>query len=492
MPREYTSANGTFTFPGQECQIQIRNIQRDRFGRFFCDIAVLMPDGMSHLALDHGDLSSGRFRNGIAGQAAQRNSRDTIKIENLLIAAFLALQDDPDVAGEDSASPPVFQQIDEFLKDIDPARNDLVTGLLEYGNSYLIAARYKTGKTILLMNLALAASRGAVWLGREVRQGPVFWLQLEDSPRTIARRWQKMARGRTPDLSVSQGPWHTADANLEPTIKTLMGASLIMVDPIISAASVEHWSDMTEVREAYDFWRIVSRRTGAVVVITAHHRKMSGDAGDQVAGSHQAGASVDGIIEMRRDGSGLKKGERRISFIGRDWADLDEEVVSLNTDTLVFEPVGSYQERKEETDQIRAEADAVKLVATLDGKPMRKQELREMLGWDAERFNLAYSRAMQASQIHEGKAKPPGGNRKVVFVYPGPRPEQPDMVITSDAAEALAALPDKPPGLTYEEWEAKTGWGRRRLGEIRAVLGNKIAQEGESRNPQNPTRFWRM
>ena len=128
MPREYTATNGVFTFRDEFCQVQIRNIQWDRFGRCFADIAVLTPDGTSHMALDHGELSSGRFRAALANQASHRNSGNPIKIENLLIAAFLALADDPEA--HPPSMRPELQPVADFIRGVRPEGPAVVTGLL--------------------------------------------------------------------------------------------------------------------------------------------------------------------------------------------------------------------------------------------------------------------------------------------------------------------------------------------------------------------------
>ena len=226
---------------------------------------------------------------------------------------------------------PNLRPLGDFLEDISLDRDDLVEDLLEYGCCYLIAGRYKTGKSIALLNLILVAAQCGLWLDRTVKAGAVVWFQLEDSARIIRRRWEKMGGFPTDDIRIEPGPWKATEENQESTIKTVDGASPIVVDPIIAASSVERWADMTEVRRTYDYWRVVARETNAVVVVSAHHRKMSGDDGDQVAGSHQAGAMVDGIIEMRRmGGDGADLLERRLSFTGRDWPDLEDLIVKLD------------------------------------------------------------------------------------------------------------------------------------------------------------------
>ena len=119
-----------------------------------------------------------------------------------------------------------------------------MSDLLEFGHTYLLAGRYKSGKSLLVMNLILSAARGGSWLGREVKPGPVYWLQLEDSDRVIARRWQCMAGAPSSNVHVGRGPWHASDENLDATVAALKEAALLVVDPIIAAADVDLWSSI--------------------------------------------------------------------------------------------------------------------------------------------------------------------------------------------------------------------------------------------------------
>ena len=143
---------------------------------------------------------------------------------------------------------------------------------------------------------------------------------------------------------------------------------------------------------------------------------MAGDFGDAMAGSVQAQATVDGILELYRDRN-LQKTERKVTFTGRDWPDFEDEVVSLDTTSLTWQAVGKYSDARDAAGEVRKQG---------------------------------------------------------------------------DAAVALEALPDCPPGLTYAEWEATTGFGRTKLGTIRKTLGEQVGQGGKPRSPSDPLRFWKM
>ena len=410
----YTVVDGVYIFPFEHFLIRILRPQRDRYGRIFTDVEIVTLDKQGYLGIGHGDLQNNRFHTELARQASNRNSGNIGSIENALLAVYLAIREDPQLS--DVLPLPKFQTAADFLHGVAPSGHAVVDGLLTRGGLYSIAARPKTGKSLLLLNLAIAIATGRRWLGHEVERGKVLMFLLEDSPRTIKSRIEQMcSQGIPADLMIHADPFRLAEENFDATVRACHGASLLVCDPVILATEVQDWNSQQEVRGSFDLWRRLSRETEVCIALSQHHRKIAGDFGDAMAGSMQAQATVDGIIELYRDRS-LQSLERKMTFIGRDWPDLPEMVITLNTSTLTWQEVGTYAEARE-------------------------------MASDAKKQN--------------------------------------------DEAEALDALTDGPPGLTYAEWEARTGWGNHKLREIRKALGDKIAQGGESRNPQNPTRFWR-
>ncbi|MDO8491230.1 MAG: AAA family ATPase [Dehalococcoidia bacterium] len=363
MTRSYTVAKGVYTFPGETAQLQLRVVQRGRYGQLFALATFLTPDGKGVLAQGRGDLSAPRFQHEIAAQAAQRNSRQTAIYEDAILAASLALQNDPDVSP--ALPPPAIVRCVDFIKGVRPSGPAVVDGLLERGGLYGLASKPKCGKTLLAMNLAVDVSRGNPWLGRPTRQGRAILFQLEDSERTLKKRLEAMTGGSFPqDLWIHATPFKLAPETYDATVEACRGASLIICDPIIQAGEVQDWNSQAEVRGTYDLWRRLARDTDAAVVVAAHHRKMSGDFGDQMAGSIQAQATVDGILELYRD-SHLEKLERKLSFTGRDWADKEYEVIRLDPTTLTWTCSGTFKQAMEAEKEVRRAEKREEVLASL-------------------------------------------------------------------------------------------------------------------------------
>ena len=237
MSRPYTVSRGVFTFRDENYVLQLRDVQRNQLGRLFVLAEILTQDAEGYLGVDHGDLSSGRFRSGLATQAARRNSGDPSTFENLLLDALLAIRNDPDVTP--LAPGPAFVSVEEFVRNVLPAGSSVVEGLLERGNLYGCASKPKVGKTILLLNLALAVATGRDWLGRCVTPGRVLFFQLEDSERTLKNRLELMKSKKWPtDLWLHARPFRLTEDNYNATLEACKGACLIICDPIIQASAI--------------------------------------------------------------------------------------------------------------------------------------------------------------------------------------------------------------------------------------------------------------
>lgn len=417
----YTKDADGFVFDYGDARVRVEGLYRTRSGGLISYLIITGHQEGVFLNAGRLDLTDGSQRGTFALQGARRNSGDVAEWETRLMEIALMVGQEQGVA--QGAGPPVLQPLDVFLEGVVAQADWLVDDLLEQGNLYLLAARYKTGKSILAMNLILAASRGGRWLDRHVKLGPAAWFQLEDGDRTIARRWAKMCQGPASNVEIVRGPWHLTEENLEVTVHALQGRALVVVDPIISALDVAKWSDMGQVRGGFDLWRQVARRTNAVVLLTAHHRKAAGDEAEQVAGSHQAAATVDGIIEVRKGGGLLEKHERRLEFLFRDLPDMDDLIIAVDPETLVFYPVGSFRERQEASDEERAVRDAQTLADSVAaGGEVQARLKDEVLCWGASRFNAALEAAQALGLVHREQRTNPATSRRVWWIVAGPAP----------------------------------------------------------------------
>ena len=91
----------------------------------------------------------------------------------------------------------------------------VVYGLLPVGLSNL-AGRPKVGKSLLANQIAVAIDAGCEVLGRAVRQSPVFYLALEDSPSRLSARLKKLIQARGIAIPPPAGGLNTVlDASID-------------------------------------------------------------------------------------------------------------------------------------------------------------------------------------------------------------------------------------------------------------------------------------
>jgi hypothetical protein len=97
--------------------------------------------------------------------------------------------------------------VDELIDSPEPAGRFLVDRLLFDGGVSVIAGKPKAGKSTLVRTLGVAVARGATWLGRDVRQGPVVYISFEEKRGEVARLFDKLAARGLPIKPTSANPW---------------------------------------------------------------------------------------------------------------------------------------------------------------------------------------------------------------------------------------------------------------------------------------------
>jgi hypothetical protein len=164
----------------------------------------------------------------------------------------------------------------------------LVERLWERGTSNVVSAPKSAGKSFAMLDLCIVvAMGGGVWLGREVKGGPVLYLDEENPKSRLERRWKALARVRgfgnehLPNLDylLKQGvrlDEGSTMALLERTIAAKNDAAerpgLTVIDTTTSMTN----ADLNSNRDAAKVMvplRAIAGRTGEVIVVLHHRRK---------------------------------------------------------------------------------------------------------------------------------------------------------------------------------------------------------------------------
>ena len=195
----------------------------------------------------------------------------------------------------------------------------LPTGL---GN---LAGKSKIGKSWLALQISQSVASGGIVLGRQVEQGPVLYLALEDSPRRLQDRMRKQHWPRgLPVEFVTIGEFHRQFGDL---LKggaqklahqiELRAYRLVVVDTLSRAVPGEQNEAHTMTRGLSPLQEIAHAHNCAVLLID-HHHKGSGAYTDVIGdllGSTAKGAVADTVLGLYKEHG--KKGAK-LAVTGRD------------------------------------------------------------------------------------------------------------------------------------------------------------------------------
>jgi len=202
----------------------------------------------------------------------------------------------------------------------------LVDDMLSAGGCSLLVAKPKAGKSTLARCLALAVARGDPWLGREVEQGLVVYVALEEQAGAVAEHFRAMGAAAEDSIVSHVGP-----APLEPTnaLSALVDGqhpALVIVDPVFRLLNVDDGNNYAEMMKALAPLVDMARSTGCHVMAVHHARKSRADPGDEALGSTALFGSFDCLLSMKRNDDD----SRSLSTRQRAGQDMQETVLELD------------------------------------------------------------------------------------------------------------------------------------------------------------------
>jgi DNA-binding transcriptional ArsR family regulator len=212
-----------------------------------------------------------------------------------------------------------------------------IDGLLFRGTVTLLAAHPKSGKTTLIVHacrewvrqglkvVVLSEEPFLAWDLRAEQFPELEALVVNEIPKAAPERWVKAIRAEEPDV--------------------------IIVDTVRRFAGIADESDATKVATALDPFVLLAREPFAPVVLLVHHvRKTASGEVQDVSGSHDFAAIVDGVITLLKNKDHPR--QRILSpLAGRFWrADqYEERVLELSEDEREYRVIGLAREVLPET-----------------------------------------------------------------------------------------------------------------------------------------------
>jgi RecA-family ATPase len=194
-----------------------------------------------------------------------------------------------------------------------------VPDLVAVGLSVLCGAP-KVKKTWLALSMAIAVASGGAVLGKiPVQKQSILYLALEDSPRRLQDRINKLGMGYPENLHFFV-EWKTGGAGLKTYLQQHSEIKFCVIDTWAVFSPHRDQNDYSEsTRRAHELKAVADELGIGILII--HHAKKGGNYGeagdwmDSILGSTGLAGAVDSIILLRR-----KRGEKKAELLttGRD------------------------------------------------------------------------------------------------------------------------------------------------------------------------------
>lgn len=196
------------------------------------------------------------------------------------------------------------------LNDIPELAPELIDGVLREGHKMLLAAPSKAGKSFLLMELAVCVAEGIPWLGRNVKQGKVLYVNLELDPVSCKHRFRDIygamrCHGHENDILVLNLRGRSVPLDrLAPTLIRRYkerGLKAIIIDPIYKVITGDEnaASDMAAFCNLFDS---IAAECGCAMVYSHHFSKGAAskytNSADRASGSGVFARDPDAILAM--------------------------------------------------------------------------------------------------------------------------------------------------------------------------------------------------
>lgn len=247
----------------------------------------------------------------------------------------------------------------ELMRKKFPEQRYLWNSLLPDAGLAVMAASKAAGKTLLLLQLAAAITKGRDFLGFPTKLTKTLFIELELSDHRTQQRLLKM--GIVPDGMLHFAfKWITGDEGLETIADTVKeyGYGLVIVDVMQMLWPMD--ADANSYQETYKVLsplRQMANDLGVMIVLVTHRRKMQAeDYLDGVIGSVGIAANADVVFSLIRT-----RGEQE-AILHIDGNDIESKKIALcfNSDPLGFsvgrasaEEIGLTPERREILEVIR-------------------------------------------------------------------------------------------------------------------------------------------
>ena len=193
-----------------------------------------------------------------------------------------------------------------------PKRPELIKSVLRRGHIMMLSGGSKSGKSFLLIELALAVAGGGAWLGRQCTKGRALYINMELDEPSMAHRFQAIedaAKIQPGNIAGNLETWtlRGTSATLLQIVKSIERKArkrttydIVIIDPLYKVLGKLDENSAGDVGQLFAMFDRIAAVTGAAVVFCHHHSK-GGQAGksalDRASGSGVFARSPDALLD---------------------------------------------------------------------------------------------------------------------------------------------------------------------------------------------------
>lgn len=177
---------------------------------------------------------------------------------------------------------PSLTNLAEELKSPPKLPEELIEGVLRCGHKMLISGSSKAGKSFLLMELAVALSEGAAWLGFKCRKSKVLYVNLEIDPASCINRFSEIYKAlkippkNSKEISIWNLRGHAVPLDkLVPKLLRRINNlhyDAVIIDPIYKVITGDE-NNASEMGAFCNQFDKICNETGCATIYCHHHSK---------------------------------------------------------------------------------------------------------------------------------------------------------------------------------------------------------------------------
>lgn len=232
----------------------------------------------------------------------------------------------------------------------------------------------KHGKSWFLLQMSLCIAEGTDFLGKKTEQGRVLYMTLEDTPKRIQRRMDKVlddadAPGNLDFTSAVDWTGPGLSKGIEKYLTDHPDTKAVIIDVLqkIRSSKYTNQSDYDHDYEDSSSLKEIADKYG-IAIITATHCRKTKDKDDwinEIMGSVGLTGAADTIIKLSKKSANEKSKIGRLRLTGRDFPESDL-TLQFNQDNCTWEYIGSTDELEQKNEEdIYAASPVVKTIKQL-------------------------------------------------------------------------------------------------------------------------------